>query len=139
VKRRARYSRGAPDTPRLSLVALIDVVLFILLYFISSTSFTPDESQIGTGIRTESRAVGRTADLPPIILNVETAEGRVRYRLGERSLADRPSLTAVLRSLSKESGVVVRVSNDVPVAAAVAATQACKDAGFTKVSYVPVQ
>lgn len=137
MKRRARSGRGAPDAPRLSLVALIDVILFILLYFLSTTSFTPDESQVGAGIRTESRGVGRSADLPPLILTVETAEGRVRYRLGERVLDDREALTGVLRGLPKESGVVVRVMGTVTVAGAVGAVQACKDAGFTKVSYVP--
>jgi hypothetical protein len=33
--------------------------------------------------------------------------------------------------------VTVRVADDVPVAAAAAAVQACRDAGFTRIAYQP--
>jgi hypothetical protein len=52
-------------------------------------------------------------------------------------MTTREALTGVLRQLPKEAGVVVRVRGDAPVAAAAAAQQACKDAGFTRISYVP--
>ena len=37
----------------------------------------------------------------------------------------------------KEGGVFVRVSGAAPVSAAAEALQACRDAGFQRVSYVP--
>lgn len=59
------------------------------------------------------------------------------YRLGSHSLTTRGELLRLLRELPKESGVVVRVGNSVPVESAAEVLQTCKDAGFTKVSYVP--
>jgi hypothetical protein len=49
---------------------------------------------------------------------------------------DQASLTAILRELPKEPGVVVRVDEDELVQWAAAALQAARDAGFTRVSYV---
>jgi hypothetical protein len=49
----------------------------------------------------------------------------------------RDAVVEVLRALPKEPGVVVRVSDAVPVADAAGALQACRDAGFTRVAYQP--
>ena len=47
------------------------------------------------------------------------------------------ALAAVLRQLPKEGGVFLRVDGGVTAEAVAAGLQACKDAGFTKISYVP--
>ncbi len=46
-------------------------------------------------------------------------------------------LVAILAKVPNSEGAVLHVKDDVPVEAAVAAAQACKDTGFTKVSYLP--
>jgi hypothetical protein len=68
---------------------------------------------------------------------VERAGDGVVFRLGAHALTELSDLRRLLLELPKASGVVVRVANDVPVDAAAAALQTCKDAGFVKVSYVP--
>lgn len=125
-----------PAAIRLPLIALIDVILFILLYFMLAGTLAPPEADLATALRAEKSADARAADLLPQTVLVDAPEGTVRFRLGGRSFADRESLTVVLKELPKEPGVVIKVSGEAPVAAAAAAVQACKDAGFTRVSYV---
>ncbi len=133
---RSRY-RLDPASIRLPLIALIDVILFILLYFMLAGTLAPEEADLSTALRADKGSGARAADLLPQELFVEMAAGAVRFRLGERSMADRESLVGVLRQLPKENGVVIRVSGEVTIAAAATAVQACKDSGFVKVSYVP--
>jgi biopolymer transport protein ExbD len=127
--------------PRLPLVALIDVVLFLLMYFMLATDLGGSEKNLASALKTDSGTVGSSGKgsaLRPQIIRVEaTANGHL-FRIGERELRDEKSLLAVLQILPKESGIVVRVSPDAKVESAAAALQACKDAGFVKVSYVPI-
>lgn len=127
------------EAVRLPLVALIDVVLFLLMYFVIAGSLAAEESQVSASLRTDSKAAGRSSDLQPLVVNVEPLGSGWRFRLGERSVTDAAALTAILAQLPRGNGVVVRVSGLVPVDAAAAALQAAADAGFDKVSYVPAR
>ncbi len=135
------FRRGKPTSfsvpPKLTLVALIDVCLFLLLYFMVASSFSGPETELSSGIKTERPGAGASQDLQPMILEVKLDGGKPSFRLGQRVLTDRAGLREVLDQLPKGGGVVVRVAGDVPVEAAATAIQACKDAGFVKVSYVP--
>ena len=51
-------------------------------------------------------------------------------------MRDKAALVSVLRELPKEGGAFLRVGGEAPVWAAASAWQACRDAGFQKVSYV---
>jgi len=122
---------------RLPLIALIDVVLFLLLYFMIAGTMAGEESLLASSLRTDKPGKGHGSDLQSQILYVEQAGAAARFRLGDRSVQDRPGLAVLLKQLPKESGIIVKVSPQVRVEAAAAALQACKDAGFQKVSYVP--
>ncbi|MFZ4574251.1 MAG: ExbD/TolR family protein [Phycisphaerales bacterium] len=132
--------RRASRIPRLPLVALIDVVLFLLMYFMLATDMGGEERQLAATLKADSKAgsggSGSSA-LRPQIVQVEPAAGGYLFRIGDRVAKTREALTQVLAQLPKDNGVVVRVSPDCSVEAAAAAIQACKDAGFVKVSYVP--
>lgn len=133
---RWRHRSGADTVIRLPLVALIDVVLFLLLYFIIEGNFGTPESRIASTLATSG---GRgPADLVPQVVAVEPADGGVVFRIGQRALRNRDELAGVLEGLPKNVGVVIRVSDRVPVEAAAAALQAARNAGFAKVSYVPM-
>lgn len=135
MKFRARAYKQTPIM-RLPLVALIDVVLFLLFYFMIAASFTGEEKSLASTLGTEGKG-GRGADLQPQIISVVVEGGKVRYRLGERSLDDRVALSFVLSQLPKQAGVIIKSASEAPIWATAAALQASKDAGFTKVSYVP--
>ncbi|HYF14454.1 MAG TPA: biopolymer transporter ExbD [Phycisphaerales bacterium] len=121
---------------RLPLVALIDVVLFLLFYFIIAGNLADEESELSSALQVQKAAAGASA-LHPQVLRVEPAEGgAVRYMLGDRDVRSRATLLNLLSALPKEPGVSIRVDGRVPVEAAAAAIQAARDAGFTKITYV---
>lgn len=132
-----RKRRTDFEVPRLPLVALIDVVFFLLLYFIMAGNLAPVEHNLESSLKTDKRAAGQASSFIPQIINVEGSGDKPVFRLGERVMGDKEALTGVLRGLAKDGGVVVRVSGTAPTHAVAAALQACKDAGFTKISYVP--
>lgn len=125
---------------RLPLVALIDVVLFMLLYFLVAGTLASPESQLSSAITADRAGGGKGSALTAQILRIDRTAGgdslSARFTIGGRTVTDRDSLREVLRSLPKEPGVVVRVADDVAVSAAATAIQIAKDVGFTKVSYV---
>jgi biopolymer transport protein ExbD len=124
--------------PRLPLAAFIDVTLFLLLYFMLASDFSKQESWIDSTLAAERRG-GQAGNLQPQVVTVGVSEGAAVFRLGDLVLRDRPGLEGVLRQLPKDDGVFVKVPGDVPVWAAAMALQAARDAGFNKVSYVPMK
>jgi biopolymer transport protein ExbD len=122
---------------RLPLIALIDVVLFLLLYFMIAGTLAGEESLLASSLKTDKRGSGRGSDLQAQILYVEAGPDGPRFRLGDRAVTDRPGLASILRQLSRDNGIIVKVAPQAHVDAAATALQACKDAGFQKVSYVP--
>ena len=123
---------------RLQVTSMIDVIFLLLIFFMATTTFSQPEAHLSPGLK-EQRAAGRASDLEPQIVDVVRDAGRDVFQLGARVLTDKASLVAALRELPREPGVFVRVSDDVRVESAAAAVQACRDAGFEKVSYVPAR
>lgn len=121
---------------RLQVTSMIDVIFLLLIFFMATTTFSQPEAHLTPGLK-EQRATGRASDLEPQIVDVTREGDRDVFRLGARVLMDKASLVAALRELPTEPGVFVRVSDEVRVESAAAAVQACRDAGFEKVSYVP--
>lgn len=132
-----RTKRTDFEVPRMPLVALIDVVFFLLLYFIMAGNLAAVEHNLDSSLKTDKRSSGSASNLVPQIVNVEGIGDKPVFRLGERMMGDKKTLTEVLKGLNKQGGVVVRVNASASVQAVASALQACKDAGFTKVSYVP--
>lgn len=123
---------------RLPLVALIDVTLFLLLYFIMAGSLAAAESQLTSAIVADRRGAGEGSGLASQVIRVMPGpEGvGVRVVLGQAEVRDRGALRALLEKLPQGPGIVVRVDDRVSVYAAAATLQTIRDAGFTKVSYV---
>jgi len=133
-------SRLDPAQLRLPLIALIDVVLFLLMYFMFAGSLAAEEQQLAAALRTSGGGgTGRTSNLQAQIVRVEAVDGRTVFGIGERTVATGRELAEILRMLPKESGVIVKVSGAVSVEAAAEALQACHDAGFDRISYAPAK
>ncbi len=124
---------------RLPMTSMIDVVFLLLIYFMVTASFSTPENDLASGLRAQQDGAGRAADLQPQILSVIMENGSIVYRMGDRAMSDRKTLVDLLSRLNKDAGVFVRVSGEVPVEAAAVALQACKDAGITRVTYVPAR
>jgi len=134
---RRHYSLDGSRVGGLPMTSMIDVVFLLLIFFMVTVSASRPEAELSSTLSPASEDQGAGAVLQPQIISVERVGDAVVYRLGSHALTNRTDLTRLLRELPKASGVVVRVANDVPVEAAAGALQVCKDAGFTKVSYVP--
>lgn len=130
-------SRIDPSGLRLPLIALIDVILFLLMYFMLAGSLDSQEAELPTAIRAEQRAGRGTPETGAPIIDVTTVDGKPQFRVGAHRLSTREELTNVLKQLPTLAGAIIRVADDSTVAAAAAAAQACSDAGFDKISYLP--
>ncbi len=118
------------------LLPLINVVFLLLIFFLVTSSFAPDEGRIDSALQTEGSG-SATSDLQPQIVSVEWAGQVVVFRVGQRTTTSPQELTSILRQLPREAGVAVRVSGEVPVGAAATAMQSAPDAGFEHRIYVP--
>ncbi|MEM9084107.1 MAG: biopolymer transporter ExbD [Planctomycetota bacterium] len=128
--------RGQLD-PRKSLVPMIDVVFLLLVYFVTTYSYNPPESDVAPALEADRAESGSSADFQVQIVDVGLFDGELGYRVGTKILRDQESLESILRALPKEGGVFVRGSDAATAGWAVAALQASRDAGFGKVTYVP--
>jgi biopolymer transport protein ExbD len=134
----SRHGGGRLDPAeiRLPLIALIDIILFLLMYFMLAGSLDGEEATLGTNIAAQS-SVGMGSDLPPAVIDIRPgASGRPEFVLGARVFNTRAELTEALRLLPPSQTLMLRASDDAPVAAVATAAQATKDAGFLNVSFL---
>jgi biopolymer transport protein ExbD len=124
---------------RLPLIALIDVILFLLMYFLLAGSLEAEERELAATLGSGSTVAGDSGGFTPQVIDVTWDGRRVAFRIGARPPMGRDAMAEILRGLPKEPGIVLRVSDAVPVADAAGALQACRDAGFTRIAYQPAR
>lgn len=135
MKFAASRRRGLESIPRLPLVALIDVVLFILLYFMLAGSLNAEEAKLTSQIRATGAAVGKLGDTRPITVIVQRGERGPVYLVGDRTLSSVDQLSDVLLGVRGNAPVTVRVADTALVEDAAGALQAARDAGVVDLSY----
>ena len=124
---------------RMSMTPMIDVTFLLLIFFLISTTQAPPESALSPGLQAISAETGSSSDFERQTVEIVTHAGSPAYRVGSRIIRDRETLLRVLRSLPKEGGVFVEGSGGVTTRYAAEALQTARDAGFRKVTYVPVR
>jgi biopolymer transport protein ExbD len=139
VKIHARPSRRRAERITLNLASMIDVTFLLLIYFMLTTVLVRPEDRLTSAIQTESEGAMAASDLEPQIIDVLMHDGSPVYQYGERLLQDRAALTAAMSQMVISEGIIIRVSDAVPVGFAVAAMQVANDTGFEQVTYVPQQ
>ena len=125
-----------PAEMRLPLIALIDVILFLLMYFLFAGNLESEERELAAALAAE-RATASSSALAPQVLEVVRLGGGEVYRLGARVIESKGALVELIAALPKEPGIVVRGDDGVSVGAIAAATQAAQDAGFDRITYQP--
>jgi len=133
--------RLTPTTPRpnrgaIPMTSMIDVVFLLLVFFLVTSNFSGRETRIDASLLPSDRG-GRAPELQPQIIEVDRDSDGAAYTLGSRRYRDPAALTATLRSLPKEPGVVIRATPRADIGAIAGAMQAASDAGFEKRSYAP--
>lgn len=134
---KGRSKRMSIEAMRLPLVALIDVVLFLLFYFMVAGDIAASEAELQTTLATQQGAGASASSLQTQIVDVKMDKGVPVYRVGARTVRTASTLTNILGNLPRDMGVIIRVDDNVPVEAAAIAVQAATDAGFTKITYTP--
>jgi biopolymer transport protein ExbD len=124
----------------LSMSSMIDVTFLLLAYFLLTTIVTQREDRLSPNLAIDRSSAGTSEqDLEPQVLEVALRDGVVTWSIGTRVFTERDELRAALEELPKAPGLFVRVLEGPTVAAAAAAIQCGRDAGFREVTYVPVE
>lgn len=134
---RRSAQRGIRSIPRLSLVAFIDIVLFLLLYLMLAGTLSAPEARLSAGLERAAAPSDKAPDLPPVFLTVVRSGASVVFRIGQRDLPNFDAVVLALSQSPKQGGVIVRSNPNSLVGDVAAAMQAAKDAGFERVSYAP--
>lgn len=122
----------------LSMTSMIDVVFLLLIFFMVTASFVKTERELDSAIKVNEKSSSAASDLEPAIVEIVPGGSGFVYRLGGREMMSAEELENVLRGFpNKVDGAFVQVSDDAPFHMAAAAIQACKNAEFLAVSYVP--
>jgi biopolymer transport protein ExbD len=125
----------------LSMTSMIDVVFLLLIFFMVNSNFVQTERDLDSGIKVERQSASQQqSDFEPAIVDIVTSDGIPIYRLGSRDIPTQKELEEVLSLFeNKVDGAFIRVSDEIPFEMVAAAIQACKDARFPTVSYVPLK
>lgn len=136
-----QFGRGKPkreDSTTLNLSSMIDVTFLLLIYFIVTTVFSPPEDQLTPALQVEQGSTAKETDLEPQIVSVTSIGSQQVYQIGDQTIPDRSQLASILVRLPNDPGIIIRVDDAVTVGFAIAAVQEARDAGFERVTYVPV-
>jgi len=133
----ANANRRGINRAALSLSSMIDVTFLLLIYFIVTTVLAKPEDQLNPALMLEQSSVVNESLMDPQIIYVQTINLQPVYTIGSQQFSDRSELASVLQALPKSPGIIIKAGDSVTVGFAVSAIQESRDAGFTKVTYVP--
>ena len=136
-----QFGRGKPKrgtSATLNMSSMIDVTFLLLIYFILTTVFSPPEDQLTPALKVEQGSASEETDLEPQIVSVTSIGSQQVYQIGDQTIPDRSQLAMILVRLPNDPGIIIRVDDAVTVGFAIAAVQEARDAGFERVTYVPV-
>ena len=132
----------------LNMTSMIDVVFLLLIFFMVTASFVQTERNLDPAIKVNKQSAAASSFLEPAVVEIALSNGGAEgqggaggyvYKLGGREFTSQAELTRVLWQFdNKVDGAFVKGPNGAPYHMIPAAIQACKSAGFTTVSYVPV-
>ncbi len=133
-----RHLRGT--RMELSMTSMIDVVFLLLIFFIVTTTFVRPEREIKSLIRVnEKKSAKQVSNLEPAIVDIVMQNSQVLFRTGALRTNNLDEIKKLLNGFeNKSEGAFVRVDGEVPYEAAAQAIGACRAAGFSSVSYLPL-
>ena len=123
----------------LNMTPMIDVVFLLLIFFMTTSSIVQSERELDPAIKVQRKSAGKAArDLQPAVIEItELATGEFVYKIGGRECITVSELTTVLMKFQNKEEAFVRVPDGARFDMAAGAIQACKDASFVTVAYVP--
>ena len=124
------WKRRARRPAEINLINMIDMLFFLIVFFVLTSSFT---SEIGVDINKPKAESSKTLSRQPLLVGV-TREGNIHVNESPVSPA---ALEGVLRhymALDPERAVVIVADRETQMASTVAVLDACNLAGVKKVS-----
>ena len=123
------------------MTSMIDVVFLLLIFFLVTTTFVRPERELPAQIKVQADESSQSkTPLEPAVVDVRMVGGQPRFYLGAVEAPSARELLPRLRLFEDPSlGAFVRVADDVPYEAAAQAMGACREAGFSGVSYLPLR
>jgi len=123
----------------LNMTPMIDMIFLLLIFFITTAAFVATERHLDSAIQQRQSGAASASDLEPAIVDIVPRGAAFVFKVGSREMTSQDELTGVLRQFpNKLDGAYVRVQDEAPFGLAAAAIQACKNADFVVVSYVPL-
>lgn len=122
------------------MTSMIDVVFLLLIFFLVTTTFVKAERQLRPAIQVQEQTQESSQQgfLEPAVVHVKRIDNRNFFKLGGREMTTYEELLEVLLVFeNKDDGSFVVVDDQASFEMTAAALQACREAGFTSVSYVP--
>jgi biopolymer transport protein ExbD len=135
--RRTRRIRLDPAQMRLPLIALIDVILFLLFYFIIAGNIDNEENELAATLALVGTSPSEDTKAKAHLLGVTGDVLGPAYRIAGSEVRGRDELLGLLRGLPKDVGIVIRSSPTIPFEMVAGAMQVAHDAGFVKITYLP--
>jgi biopolymer transport protein ExbD len=122
-----------PDEPSINLISMLDVLLFLVIFFMVGTQFSASERQYDINLPTVSDATAVSGEPDEIVVNVQR-DGRIIIRTEYVPLDELEALLATARERFPGQSVIVRGDADVPYRYVMSAMGASRRAGIRNLS-----
>jgi biopolymer transport protein ExbD len=121
------------DEPSINLISMLDVLMFLIIFFMVGTTFSANERQYDISLPTVSDATALSGQPDEIVVNVQR-DGRIMIRTEEKSVEEVEAQLKEARDRFPGQAVIVRGDADVPYRHVMHAMGACRRAGIRSLS-----
>ena len=126
------------------MTAMIDVVFLLLVFFVWTSSFRPEELLLpgsvatAAGLGPAATELAVPVELDPVIVRIRTAGDGWRWIVNGRTVRAADQLQSLLdevTSITADVPLIVDPDDDIPLAEAVRVYDAARDAGLQRVHF----
>lgn len=126
------------------MTAMIDVVFLLLVFFVWTASFRPEELLLPSsvaavaGLGPAASELAVPLELEPVIVRIRAAAGGWQWTINGRTVTEADQLQSVLdevAGITVEVPLIVDPDDDVPLAEAVRVYDAARGAGLDRVHF----
>jgi biopolymer transport protein ExbD len=121
------------DEPSINLISMLDVLMFLIIFFMVGTQFTAEEREYDVNLPSVSDATALSGQPDELVVNVER-DGRLVVRGEDQTIEQLEALMQAAREKFPGQSVVVRGDADVPYRAVMQAMGGCRRAGIRNLS-----
>lgn len=135
-----RFARETEEKIVFQVAPMVDIVFLLLVFFMVSTTFRPEESELKVNLPVAGMASVSAAELEDVIIYI-MSDGGVAVNQQEYdspTSKELPQLRTMLRKLSsvfRDQAVIIQTDKDVPLGRVVDVLNACAASGIKNISF----